>query len=446
VIAGTRYERTSWRLGLLLTLLVPVSVAGRDPDELTAPATPGEIKQLIADLGDSSYDQRRFTTRRLWAIGPPARRQLLEAKNSASPEIALRAGHLLSVFEQFMFFGVTVELEFSRQAIGWDEPVDLTVTLTNTSKFTARIPMELKDALRTRAGTDARQVADMLDVCEWLHVMGPKDRAVGLRVDDINLDEDVTKAVQARLSDPPVDTLEPNEQAKLVVRSFNRGWARVPLLDAGRYRVRFDYRPEWNDPVLFDAGVGRVQSQVVELTVTKGAPATVSRRGVEASVKLHQQGGAFVARLINRTDQRMLVNHNFGMTPPFAVGRWVYDGDGVMHELNAARGRGNSWHDFKAEALKPVEPGESVELARITERELLRRVRAKGVELGAGRAEVYYTYSNLCDRSWQRRQGDTLLGNDAAPAVFRTLLPRRVLAGWHTSNRIDIDAPLHPGD
>jgi len=430
-------------LGAALLLGALCGAWGEPPARLTAPATPAEIDQLIHDLGHTAYDRRRFATRRLCAIGSPARRQLIAAQQGGSPEIALRAEHLLDVFKQFMFSGVEVELAPSRSQIEWDESIDLRVTLTNHSEFPARVPMELSTAMRGDEGTDARQVADMLDVSEWLHVTGPKDCAWGLRVDDINLDDGVTAAVQKRLTDGPFDTLAPGQQRTLVVKDFNRGWARIPMLDAGRYHLQFDYRPEWSDPVLFDAGVGRVQSPEVVVTVTTPAPATVSRRGVEASVKLERQGASFVARLINRTDQTILVNHNFGSSPPFAVGRWVYDGDGVMHEFSASDRPGNSWSDFRADALRPLEPGGSVELSRITVPELLRRLAAKGVADG-DTGELYYTYSSLCDRNWQRRQGDTLLGNDAAPEVFRALLPRRLLAGWYTSNRLGLREPHGP--
>jgi len=441
---GSVRSRISWLFGAVLLLGVPQGAWGETSAKLTAPATPAEIDQLIHDLGHTAYERRRFATRRLCAIGPPARRQLIAAQQSGSPEIALRAGHLLDVFKQFMFAGVEVELAPSRSQLEWDESIDLRVTLTNHSEFPARVPMELSAKTRSDEGTDARQVADMLDVSEWLHVTGPKGRDWGLRVDDINLDDGVTAAVQKRLTEGPVDTLAPGQSQTLVVKDFNRGWARVPMLDAGRYRLQFDYRPEWSDPVLFDAGVGRVQSPAVVVTITKGAPATVSRRGVEASVKLERQGPLFVARLINRTDQTILVNHNFGSSPPFAVGRWVYDGNGVMHEFSATDRPGNSWSDFKADALRPLEPGGSVELSRITAPELHRRMIAKGVANGDA-GEVYYTYSSLCDRNWQRRQGDTLLGNDAAPKVFRALLPRRLLAGWYTSNRLGLREQREPG-
>jgi hypothetical protein len=217
----------------------------------------------------------------------------------------------------------------------------------------------------------------------------------------------------------------------------------VPLLDAGRYRLQFDYHPQWSDPVLKEADVGRVRSNEVVLTVTESAPPTVSRRGVEASLAVAREGGMLLARLINRTDQTILVNRNFGTSPPFAVGRWVYDGDGRMRELSMSKPGGKSWHDFDRAELKPVPPGESIELTRIPVAQAQRELIDRGAPVDDGTWELYYTYSSLCDRSWQKRQGDTLLGNESAPDVFRTLLPRRLLAGWHTSNRIELSGQRH---
>ncbi len=412
------------------------AASGAKPAELTGPTTPREIERLVSELGAASYENRMNATRRLYAIGLPARHRLVAATRSDSPEVVLRAKRLLSAFETLLFHGLEVELKFSKPQIRWNEAIDLKVTLINRSEFTARVPIETDTGQRAGLVGDPRQVADMLDVGEWLRVVGPSDQAVGLRVDDINLDPDIAAVVHVRLAEGPLGALAAGERTTIVVRDFNRGWARMPLLDAGRYRVQFDYMPQWDDDVLNDAQVGRVQSNEAVVTVTQGAPDTVSRRGIEAGITIEQRGDLLIASLINRTDQPVRVNLNFGTSPPFAVGRWVWDHDGSMREASSMQRRGLLWQDFKADALVEVAPGDSVELTRITPGKLLERLAANGAAIDRKGGELYFTYSNLCDRNWQRREGDLLIGNETAPPILRKPLPRRILTGWHTSNRL----------
>jgi len=418
----------------------PMLRAG-EPVPLTAPATPQEIQRLIVDLGAPIYANRVYATRRLWAIGLPARDALRDALHHDSPEVVLRARKLLNVFDTLLFHGMEVELAFSKTEIAWDDPVDLRVTLINRSAFTARVPIETDTGRRAALTGDSRQVADMLDVGEWLRVTSPADRPVGLRVDDINLDPNITEVVHVRLSEGPLGTLAPGERTTIVVHDFNRGWARMPLLDAGRYVAQFDYMPRWDDEVLVDAQVGRVLSNEAVVTVTKAAPDTVSRRGIEAGVMIERDGKDVVAKLINRTDLPMRVNLNFGASPPFSVGRWVYDHDGTMREVSSVKQAGTSWNDFKLEALVEVEAGGATELARAELSKLVQQLADGGAAVDQAGWELYFTYSNLCDRTWQRRERKLLPGHETAPAFFNKPLPPRILTGWHTSNRLMITKP-----
>ena len=405
---------------------------------LTGPTTPEEMDRLIDDLDHVSYEVRTFATRRLWAIGMPAQQRLLEATTSDSPEVVLRAKKLLRAFEGFLFHGIRVELAFSKPRIAWDEPVDLRVTLINDTDFEARVLMETDAAERAELSPESRQVADMLDVAESLRVFGPTERNVGLRVDDINLDPHIAEVVQVRLGAGPIGTIAPGERVTITVHDFNRGWARMPMLDAGRYAVQFDYMPRWKDTALLDAGVGRVTSNKATVTVTTSAPDTVSRRGVEASLTVERDGEDLVAKLVNRTDKTKLVNRNFGSAPPFAHGRWVYDRDGNMREVSSIERAGASWHDFNPGRLVAVAPGATIELTRIAQDELVKRMAAHGAKVNETAWELYFTYSNLCDRNWQKRQGDALIGAETAPEFLRTLLPANILTGWHTSNRVSV--------
>lgn len=405
---------------------------------LTAPTTPQEIDRLVEDLGHVSYEVRTFATRRLWAIGMPAQQRLIEAEKSDMPEIVLRAKKLLHAFDDFLFHQLRVELAFSKTTIAWDDPIDLHVTLINDSPFESRVLIETDETDRAKLPADSRQVADMLDVGDALRVVGPNGRSIGLRVDDINLDPHVAEVVQVRLGTGPIGRVPPGERVTITIREFNRGWARLPLLDAGRYTVQFDFMPQWEDPALVQAEVGRVVSNEAQITVTTGAPDTVSRRGVEASLTIEHDGDDLVAKLVNRTDKTRLINRNFGGAPPFAQGRWVHDRDGNMREITSINRPGASWHDFQRDRLVPVAPGAGVELTRIAKGDLVKRLAAHGANVDGAAWELYFTYANLCDRNWQKRQGDALLGAESAPALLRELLPRELLTGWHTSNRIPL--------
>ena len=162
----------------------------------------------------------------------------------------------------------------------------------------------------------------------------PADASViELTVDDIAADATVVAAVQQRLNGGPSGVLDPGERVTLPIRAFNRGWARYPLLDSGTYTVVMDYVPQWEDAVLAAQRVGRVVSNQATITVTEGAPASVSRGGPEASLAVDREGQSLVAVLTNRTDQPMLINKNFGRSPPFADGRWVWELDGARRDV-----------------------------------------------------------------------------------------------------------------
>ena len=224
---------------VLTAPLCPASTArAGDERPLVGPATTEEIATLISDLGDPKYDVRTFATRRLCAIGNAAREQLQAAADRPNVEAALRAKRVLTLLDSLWFVDTEISLGFSKSKVEWDEPVDLELTVTNRSAYPARIPFEL-EAARAAARNDARQVADMLDVAEWLSVRGPDGLPVELRVDEISADPDVLAEVQARLNGAPNGVLPPGERITVAVRMFNRGWARFPLLNRGRYTAVF---------------------------------------------------------------------------------------------------------------------------------------------------------------------------------------------------------------
>lgn len=417
-------------------LQAPAAADTGDEKSLTAPATDTDIAALVSDLSDPSYERRTYATRRLCAIGMPATEKLRAAAAGGDAETALRAKAVLSLLNNLMFSGVRVRLSFSKSKIAWDQSVDLNVTLTNRAKHPARVPFEIDPAKRTAADDDAQQVGSMLDIADVVRVRGPDGREVDLTVDDISADSQVVAAVQSRLNGGPVSTLDPGQQVTITVTAFNRGWARYPLLDTGVYTVVMDYTPEWEDDVLAAQRVGRVASNAAAITISRGAPATVSRSGAEASLAIERDEAFIATRLTNRTDQAMLVNKNFGRSPPFADGHWVYELDGTRQEVPLIAKSAVSWHDFKAALLVEVGPGQSIELARIHLNELRQALGNAGAALEGRRWTVHFSYVNLCSRQWQVRQGSALLGNSKAPAIFQVPLPRHILSTAHTSNRL----------
>ena len=418
----------------------PAFAADRPP--LLGPTNREEMASLVRALGDPAHEARMFATHRLCAIGMEAREFLQAAAESTDVEAALRAKQLLAVFDRLWFSGADVSLSFSKPIIDWLEPVDLNITMTNRLPYPARIPFDVDPGVRGD-DDDARQVADMLDLAEWLKVRAPDGRELDLRVDDIGGEPAVFAVVQSRLAGGPGGVLAPGEQITVTARAFNRGWARFPLLDRGEYTVMLDYVPDWTDVVLAAARVGRVISTPTTVTIRDGASPTISRTGIQTDLIIEREGTFLIARLVNRTDQPVLINTNFGGAAPFADGRWVYEIDQPF----AAQGKtrcdlpilpkpGASWHDFKPELLVEVGPGESVELARISVSDLRKSLINAGADLSGDRWSVHFTYANLCDRQWQTRQGSALLGNENAPPFFQKPLPRRTLSVRQGSNRL----------
>jgi len=407
---------------------VHVTVSAAEQDKvLAAPVEPAEILGLIADLGDPSYETRTFATRRLVAAGMPAYGPLKEAADGENLEIALRAKRILGILDSLLFSGCDLTIEFGKPAIRWNEPVDLVVRVVNRSQFACRVPFESLGAKRDQASSDARQVADMLDIGEWLQVFGPDGKPVSLKVDDISADPQVIGVVQDRLNAGPAAELAPGASAALTARLFNLGWARYPLLEAGEHTAVFDYVPQWNDEALADSKIGRVRSNLANLRITEAAPPAISRDGVEAEVSLDRDQQAVVARLTNRSELPIVVNLNFGPSPPFAQSRWVFEAAEALVEVPATPARAQSWEDFRASKLAELAAGASLELARASLAELRREFSARGADFASSAGSFRFQYSNLCDRAWQLREGMELLKDPKVPEVLRKPLPRRLI-------------------
>ncbi len=474
---GLIWRGLSQRICIVLAVgvcLAGLSVRAGEADEpaLSAPAAPGEVARLIGELSDPSYDRRMFATRRLVAIGREALAPLSEAARGSDLETALRAQRIVRILESILFAGCELTIEFSKPRIRWDEPVDLRVTIENKSRFTATVPFEFEANESGERPSDAMQVALMLDVGEWLLFLRPDGTPPQMRVDDIAADPDVLDVVQERLGTGPTSELAAGRKVTIVAPSFNRGWARFPLLEAGEYTAVFEYSPQWSDEALAGSQVGRLRSNTARLSVVEAAPTAVSRSETFAEVVLiregsprqaegktpQPEGGTLVARLTNRHDLPLVINRNFGPAPPFAQGQWVYDHGEKSIELALGKPVGLGWEDFRSEELIEVASGQSIELDRIALSQLRSSLVSRGADVKDGSWMLRFSYVNLCGRGWQAREAALLSTpviaqekpasppgaartNPASPdadipKVLRDPLPRRLIVLHRTSQTL----------
>lgn len=425
-----------WATCVIAVMLAAADVSSSRAGErpLNAPATADEIASLVRNLSDPDYKTRTYATRRLCGVGMAAYESLQRAADGADAESALRARRLITTLDALRFAGTEVSIAFSKPNIDWHDEVDLRITIFNRSAYPAKIPFEMQPPEGDES--DATQVGVMLDTAEWLYVKGPSGSEVELRLDDILMDEAVGEAVQDRLAAGPHRTLAPGERVTIVVRAFNRGWARFPLLDHGKYTAILDYTPRWQDSALKDAKIGRVLSNAAEITVDEAAPAAVSRHGVEADVVIEVDADVLVARLTNRTDHALFVNTNFGHSLPFAEGHWNFESSKTQRKASIATQANASWEQFDPARLVEVAPGDAIELTRTKLADVKKMLTQAGVPNPSEGGFIYFGYSNRCDRRWQAREGQALIADPKAPSVLRNPLPRRMLSTRQTSNRL----------
>lgn len=415
------------RLSLVVVAFSASTLFADPPDDKSNMVSAEEIAKLVAGLGDTSYETRTVAFRQLCVIGVDAREALEKAAGGPDAEASIRATQLLSIFQQLLFTGCQVTLEFSKQEIVWNEPVDLRITIANRSKYDAPIPFDLPGGSGPALEGDARQVADLLDASEYLRVRAADGKDVELRMDDLGGDAQVMQALQSRLDDRAMSRIPAGRTVQVTIRDFNRGWARYAFLDAGEYTVVMDYRPEWEDTALLTTPAGRVLSNTARLRIKDGAPPGVSRGGSQAELAVEPSGDAFVANLVNRTDQPLVINANFGGTPPFADGRWTIESEGHRGDIGVPSKPMATWSDFDSAKLIEVGPGTTVELTRIPVARIRQAAKEIGGENGSSGWTLHFAYSNLCDRNWQARQGDAFAKDTQVPKVLKEPLSRRLL-------------------
>jgi len=130
----------------------------------------------------------------------------------------------------------------------------------------------------------------------------------------------------------------------------------------------------------------------------------------------------------NRQDVPIWLNTNFGpAAPPAASFRWLVYTDGGWRDC-LLKGIGAPAEAFSTEKLIELAPGgvfelDSAELTLLREAAAL----AEGEPLF-----VRASYSNLCDRAWQRRQ-------KTLPEPLESPLPARLLFTTLTAEPLRID-------
>lgn len=412
------------------------SLPSSDDRSLTKPWTPAEIVELVQQLSDTSYKTRTLATRRLCAIGYPAARHLRNMIEDENTEAALRARAILKIIQEILFSGIEMTLDFSVNRTLWDEAVALNIILNNPTEYPIRIPFDLNLSHGTSIPPRVRQVTTMLDVAEWLRLIGPDGQEVELMVDNIATDPAIHQAVLDFVQSTPSNTLDPGRQLTVKVLDFNRGWARYPLLNRGSYTAIFDYTPSWEDELLAKAKVGRVTSEPATIIVVKSAPPAVSRAGVETAITLERDQNTLTVWLTNRRDVEVHLNSNFGITTPFAQGKWIYHNEGHTHEVPIGSALGLTLKDFHAQSLRMLEPGERVEITRIDLKKLLTIFEESGGNTQGDTWTLYFSYMNLTDRAWQQKSGNEMLEDPHTPDILKNPLPARLITSRHVSNKL----------
>lgn len=436
--------RTAWR-GLrchraVIALLLAAPLFAQAP-ELPRTATAVEIGDLVRKLGDERYTVRVDATRRLCALGPQTAVALKDALQVGG-ETSLRAQRLLSIFDQCFFWGAAVELSFSAPTIRWDESVDLLIRIRGAAAHPVRLPFELTPAEPGTRLTDAQQVGVLFDIADFLRITDPDGNGITApTTDDLADDPDVQSVIDARAENTITTFLPPGEELTIRVENFNRGWSRYRLLDSGKYDVSFEYYPEWSDPQLAAAEIGRVVGNSASIEVVAAAPPAVSRDGADAGLEIVREEKRLAAYLVNHRDKAMRFNTAFGSTAPFAQFSWSCTrADESEVDIPLATLKKNA-SQFQLADLREVAPGDRILIAETTVADLFADFSRASAGAEASRLRVRAVYNNVVTRNWQRRENVLDDKSDTWPETLRGLLPPRILATRQSSDSITLEAP-----
>ncbi|MBN1490451.1 MAG: hypothetical protein JXA69_11095 [Phycisphaerae bacterium] len=400
--------------------------------QTTQPASPDVIAELVARLGKGSYRQREQAVRQIAELGPAALPALRHQVRSTRHEAALAARELIEELDGVLFTGVSLRLELDPPRARWNEPFRLRVIAENRSDYEALLPWETRRPPTTAPADLAYTVGLTLDIAEFLEVVGPDDEPVELNVDTIGEDEAVERAVWARATSGPVRALAAGQRHEVELAAINRGWARYPLLAAGRYRFQLIYQPQWSREAWIDAKIGRVESNVVEIEVTEAAPDAILTAAGPVRLRVVRTNGQLVAHLANTLDVPQLVNLNFGTDPTlFAELRWSIRPPNDQSIVVTPPPTADSEPiEFDPKRLRLLEPLDEVEVGRIDVETLLATAAAKLPGIPRGDLQVAVRYANFCSRETLRRTADEATNErERRLARWAETLPHHVFTG-----------------
>ena len=412
----------------------PAATTSSVPATRAAPPDEDQIRQAVRLLSHPSLTQRRAAARRLAAWGRLSFGELQKAAAGPDLEGALAARELLAELDSAVLVGGQVTLGVDRPRIAWDEPLTLTVRVNNPTAALIRVPWPTPRPPSSRpANDDAEQVGALLDVADFLTVTGPDGQDVELRFEPLDGDPAVYAAVTTRAGrNPPSFLLAPGGEVTLQVRQFNRGWARYPLLAAGRYRIAFAYQPEWKDVSWTAEGLGRVQAGPVTLDVVQAAPESIRHATRPLELTLLRRGEYIEATVVSTWDRAIWLYLGFGPDPErYAKLQWRFKPAGT-DEAQVWEPEPEARAAPVGERIKRLASGAAFPLARIALAEVYPRAR-RATATSPSRCEVAFRYMSVVSAARIRDELQV-----KAPA---TEVPTSVFTGALLSEPLVVDSP-----
>lgn len=365
------------------------------PSGQVSPPDDSQVRHMVRQLNHPSPVRRRAALRQLAAWGPFAFNELRRAAEGPDHEAALSAQALLAEFQAAILIGGQVRLEVDRSRIAWDEPFTLTVRVKNPTPVPIRVPWPQSIPPATQPVPDpADQVGRILDVADWLTVTDPDGRPTELRFEPIDGDAAVYEAVNVRAGKcPPFSEVPASGEVDLRVVQFNRGWARYPMLSAGTWHISFAYQPAWKDASWIEAGYGRVQAGPVSVEVVRNAPDAVRHATRPLQLALVSDDKVIRAEVLSTWDRSLHLNLNYGPDPTrYASVAWEFRSVGTIDWQRWEPEPESSQSAVRPDRIRRINPGESVEIARLARTELLKKAAA---DPPAGSCEAMLRYMNL---------------------------------------------------
>jgi hypothetical protein len=421
------------RIALTVLLAAAVALGADAPATRPArPLSPDELSRLVAELGRGSFRKRKETVRQIATCGTAALPALRRALDSPKQEIALAARELIAMLENVCFTGAKLRLEVDPPRVRWNEALRLRVVVENPNEFDVHVPWDVSPASTTGPAATAWQVGAMLDVGEYLTVVGPDGEEVEFRVDPIEDHERIEREVNNRLVLGPVGRIGPRASCVLELPSLNRGWARYPLLKKGRYALRFCYEPGWEDASWAEAGLGKVAAPEVSFEVVESAPAVIRESALPLRMLFRRDGGFLVAALENTWDIPQWVNLNVGSGAGSSQLVWMLAAADQEHPIVVpdAAGEPTAPAQVSIKGFRLCQPGEQVLVSRMEAAKVLAFAERNASGSDRGKLEVVVRYTNHVSAAvLVRKAAESRKEQDRTLAEWADTLDRPIAVG-----------------